>query len=83
LAAAKWSVEKIREHIGATTLGYLSIEGAVEAVGRPKNEFCLACFNGDYPIAVPEGVRKDVFEGAKTGAFATVTAGQARLEFED
>lgn len=83
LAAAKWSVEQIREHIGATTLGYLSIEGAVEAVGRPKDEFCLACFNGDYPISVPEGVRKDVFERAKTGAFATVTSGQPRLEFEE
>lgn len=83
LAAAKWSIEAIREHIGATTLGYLSIPGAVDAVGRPKNEFCLACFNGDYPIAVPEDVRKDVFESPKTGAFATVTSGQARLEFEE
>lgn len=83
LAAAKWSVEEICAHIGATSLGYLSIAGAVEAVGRPKNEFCLACFNGDYPIAVPAGVRKDVFEKSKTGAFATVSSGQARLEFDD
>lgn len=52
LAAAKWTIDQIREHIGADTLGYLSIGGAVNAVGRKENEFCLACFNGDYPIPV-------------------------------
>ena len=44
----------IRDHIEATTLGYLSIPGVVRAVGRPEGEFCLACFNGKYPIELPE-----------------------------
>lgn len=82
LAAAKWTIEEIRKHIGATSLGYLSTEGVVKAVGMPKDTFCLACFNGDYPIRVPEQVQKDVFERPKVGAFATVRSGQATLEFD-
>jgi amidophosphoribosyltransferase len=81
LAAAKWSIDEIREHIGATSLGYLSIEGAVEAVGKPKDHFCLACFNGDYPIEVPKDLQKDMFEKPKVGAFATVQSGQKVLDF--
>jgi amidophosphoribosyltransferase len=52
LAAAKWTIEEIKNHIGATSLGYLSIPGAVRAVGRDEDHFCLACFNADYPIDV-------------------------------
>jgi amidophosphoribosyltransferase len=83
LAAAKWSNEDITQHIGATSLGYLSELGAVEAVGRERNEFCLACFNGEYPIDVPRELEKDMFERPKTGAFATVSSGQGRLEFDE
>jgi amidophosphoribosyltransferase len=46
-------VEEIREHIGADTLGYLSVDGLIEAIGTPKDKSCLACFTGDYPIPVP------------------------------
>lgn len=52
LIAAQKSVEEIRDAIGADTLGYLSIEGLIKAIGLPKNIFCLACFTGDYPIPV-------------------------------
>ncbi len=38
--------------IQADSLGYLSIEGIVDAVGLPYDRFCLACFNGDYPVPV-------------------------------
>ncbi|MER3466524.1 MAG: hypothetical protein C4340_05220, partial [Armatimonadota bacterium] len=79
--AFRRSVEEIRQHIGATSLGYLSIEGAVEAVGKRKDHFCLACFNGDYPIEVPEELKKDMFEKPKVGAFATVQSGQGKLDF--
>jgi amidophosphoribosyltransferase len=57
LVAARLSVEEIRTLIGATSLGYLSLEGAVRAVGMHKNKFCRACFDGKYPIAVPQDVR--------------------------
>ena len=38
--------------IQADSLGYLSIEGIVESVSLPYSHFCLACFNGDYPVPV-------------------------------
>jgi amidophosphoribosyltransferase len=52
LIAAQKSVEEICEYIGADTLGYLSIPGLIKAVDLPKENFCLACFTGDYPIPV-------------------------------
>jgi amidophosphoribosyltransferase len=54
LVAARESVEQIRERVGATTLHYLSIDGLQESIGLPKEQFCRACFDGDYPIHVPE-----------------------------
>ncbi|MGV8084383.1 MAG: amidophosphoribosyltransferase [Coriobacteriia bacterium] len=61
LIAAKKSVEEIREHIGADSLAYLSLEGMVEATGLPDCGFCLACFDGDYPIEIPESIRGGKF----------------------
>ena len=52
LIAAQKSVSEICELIGADSLGYLSIEGLIRAVGLPKDDFCLACFTGEYPIPV-------------------------------
>ncbi len=57
LVAARHSVEEIRQIIGATSLGYLSLEGVVRAVGMHKDKFCRACFDGKYPIPVPQDVR--------------------------
>lgn len=62
LAAANMTLTEIRDHLGATSLGYLSIEGAVQSVGPAMNQFCLACFNGQYPIPVPVDLSKDLFE---------------------
>ncbi|MFC1900948.1 amidophosphoribosyltransferase [Chloroflexota bacterium] len=52
LIAARKSIPEIRDFIGADSLGYLSIDGLIKAVGLPKELFCLACFTGDYPIPV-------------------------------
>ncbi len=52
LIASQKSVPEICEFIGADSLGYLSIEGLIKAVGLPRENFCLACFTGDYPIPV-------------------------------
>src|SRR5262249_1491677 len=57
LVAAKHSVEEIRKMIGATSLGYLSLEGVVRAVGLKKDKFCRACFDGKYPIPIPPDVQ--------------------------
>jgi amidophosphoribosyltransferase len=52
LIAAQKSIPEICEFIGADTLGYLSIDGLIKAVDLPRDNFCLACFTGDYPIPV-------------------------------
>ncbi len=52
LIAARMDVPQIREHLDADSLGYLSLDGLVEAVDLPKSIFCLACFTGEYPIPV-------------------------------
>lgn len=80
LAAARMTIDQIRDHVGATTLGYLSIEGATSAVGRDSSNFCLACFSGNYPIAVPEDLSKMAFEQPPdVGQMETVSTGQLRL----
>jgi len=49
LIAANYSVGQICEKIGADSLGYLSLEGLVDAIERPGNEMCLGCLTGVYP----------------------------------
>jgi amidophosphoribosyltransferase len=47
LIGARLSVEEIRQHLNVDSLGYLSLEGMVEAVAS-AGPFCHACFSGDY-----------------------------------
>lgn len=44
------SLEKIRNYLGVDTLGYLSLEGMLSCFKHPKNNYCVACWNGKYPI---------------------------------
>jgi len=57
LIAHRLSVEEIRQHIEADTLGYLSLEGMIKAVNRPRDRFCLSCFTGEYPLESEKGTR--------------------------
>jgi amidophosphoribosyltransferase len=59
------SVEEIREHIGATSLAYLSHDGLVASTRRPESELCRACLTGRYPTAVPVESAKLRFEHAR------------------
>ncbi len=49
LVGANFTVEEIRDQIGATTLAYLSTDAMVAATGQPKDRLCRACFDGEYP----------------------------------
>ncbi len=63
LAAAHRSVEDMRDHIGATSLHYLSLEGMQSATRLPEGSVCRACFTREYPTTVPvEGRSKMRFE---------------------
>lgn len=58
LIAATKSVAEIAEQIGVDTLAYLSWEGMLAATERDPNSFCSACFTGNYPVEIPDGVKK-------------------------
>ncbi len=53
LIAANHSVDQIRDHLTVDSLGYLSLEGTLQAAGGDPSRFCHACFSGDYPTPVP------------------------------
>ncbi len=54
LAAAYRSVEEMCEHVGATSLHYLSLEGMQWATRIPEDDVCRACFTRQYPTRVPD-----------------------------
>jgi len=58
LIAANQSIEEIRRFIDADSVGYLSVEGMLEAFGRPQQATCTACFTGIYPVEVEEEERE-------------------------
>jgi amidophosphoribosyltransferase len=52
LIAARMSVEEVRDFIEADSLGYLSMEGMLEACGLPQETSCVACWTGRYPTRI-------------------------------
>jgi amidophosphoribosyltransferase len=72
LIAAHKTIPEIRDVIGADSLGYISIDGLIKAVGLPKNIFCLACFTGDYPIPVQLEMDKLALEVTPSGRLSEV-----------
>ncbi|MDF2439954.1 MAG: amidophosphoribosyltransferase [Abditibacteriota bacterium] len=57
LIAYQRSVEEIRQYNGADSLAYITMDNLIEAVGHDKNQFCRACFDGEYPIHIPTDIR--------------------------
>ncbi len=68
LIASTHELEEIREFIDADSLGYLSIEGMLQAFGRSENEMCAACFTGHYPVPIATGEEQvPLFVGGPNG----------------
>ncbi len=67
LIANGLDTEGIRRSIGADSLGYVSLDGLIAATEQPKTRLCRACFDGDYPIALPADdlIGKHVLEGVQ------------------
>jgi amidophosphoribosyltransferase len=63
LIASGLDIDGIRASIGADSLGYVSLDGLIAASEQPRTRLCRACFDGEYPIALPEVVGKHVLEG--------------------
>ena len=55
------TLEDIRKYLNVDSLRYISIEGLVKAIGEPKDKFCFACFNGDYPVPVSDDLQFDKY----------------------
>jgi amidophosphoribosyltransferase len=53
LIAATHAIEEIRRFIGADSLGYLSLDGMLAAVGPARPSYCTSCYTGSYPVAFP------------------------------
>lgn len=62
LMAANHSLEEIRRYLNADSLHYLSLEGMVKATGLAKDSFCVACYDGHYPVPYDPGVDKHIIE---------------------
>jgi len=63
LVAGRYSVDEICAAIGADSLGYVTLDGLVAATQQRPGSLCRACFDGQYPVPVPESERgKHVLE---------------------
>ena len=58
LIAATKSVRDIEQQIGVDTLAYLSWSGMLQVTNENPNSFCSACFTGDYPIEIPDRMKR-------------------------
>jgi amidophosphoribosyltransferase len=62
LLANQFMTNEMAKYLEVDSIGYLDIEGMVRAIGLPMNEFCLACFNGQYPIPIDRELDKFIIE---------------------
>jgi amidophosphoribosyltransferase len=62
LMAANHTLDGIRKYLKADSLHYLSLEGMVKATGQPKESFCMACYDGRYPVPYDPALDKHLIE---------------------
>ncbi|HEX8780156.1 MAG TPA: amidophosphoribosyltransferase [Nocardioides sp.] len=64
LIANGLSVEEIARSIDADSLGYIDLDDLIDATDVPRDNLCRACFDGVYPIPLPDPERlgKDLLE---------------------
>jgi amidophosphoribosyltransferase len=55
LIASAMTVDEIRRHVGADTLGYLSLEGLLRACGTDRQSGCTACWSNEHPVTLQLG----------------------------
>jgi amidophosphoribosyltransferase len=82
LMAANHSLEEIRKYLSADSLHYLSPEGMVRATGLAKESFCMACYDGNYPVPYDPTVSKHIIErrnGRAMGLGEVLAAERAQI----
>ncbi|HZT22904.1 MAG TPA: amidophosphoribosyltransferase, partial [Verrucomicrobiae bacterium] len=68
LMAANYSLDEIRQYLNADSLHYLSQAGMVRATGLPPESFCMACYDGNYPVPYDPVLDKHIIERRKRQA---------------
>jgi amidophosphoribosyltransferase len=68
LMAANMDLDEIRRYLNTDSLHYLSQEGMVKATGLDKSSFCMACYDGNYPVAYDPTLHKHIIERRKERA---------------
>jgi amidophosphoribosyltransferase len=53
LIAATHTLDEIRDFLEADSIGYLSLEGLMTAVGGARAGYCRSCYTGHYPVEFP------------------------------
>jgi len=71
LIANGLDVDGVRASLGADSLGYVSLDGLIAATDQPRTRLCRACFDGQYPIPIPDLVGKHVLEGIERSVNGT------------
>jgi amidophosphoribosyltransferase len=82
LIANGLAVEEIRTSIGADSLAYIELDTLIEATTVPKDKLCRACFDGVYPVELPDEdlLGKHTLEDIERAAFGS---GQATLDGDE
>jgi amidophosphoribosyltransferase len=62
LMAANHSLDEMRRYLNADSLAYLSLDGMIQATGLPGDSFCMACYDGRYPVPYDPCVDKEIIE---------------------
>jgi len=59
--------EEIAEELGVDSVSFVSIDDVCDAIGRPKNSLCTACFDGKQPVPIfDENKKFESLEGLNT-----------------
>ncbi|MFC1709087.1 amidophosphoribosyltransferase [Candidatus Omnitrophota bacterium] len=62
LIANRYNTEQIRKFLNVDSIGYLSLEGMSDSVKLPKNNYCTACWTGNYPLDIEKNTGKKSLE---------------------
>lgn len=61
LIAANYSTEEIRKQLDIDSLGYITMEALVKAIGMNKEDLCLGCINEKYPTEIPDNLEAETY----------------------
>jgi amidophosphoribosyltransferase len=61
LIASSRTTEDMKKLLGVDSLEFISLEGLLSPFNKPDN-FCTACFRGNYPVKINENLNKKALE---------------------